>query len=120
MRWMTRRATCARPSWLAVGNRDPAAVTKVSTEMGVPESLRWVLPQMLARQSSQVMSKDAKEQASKQAPSAPAAAEEEEDAAADSTPPSGSPSNAPPPMSMMQVSEFGRSLPPEMMVGFRV
>ena len=47
-----RRRMCRL--WHAVAMRDPTLVRAVSSEMGVPESLRWVLPQLMARQTSHV------------------------------------------------------------------
>ena len=47
-----RRRMCRL--WYAVALRNPARVSAVSEEMGVPKSLRWVLPQLMARQTSNV------------------------------------------------------------------
>ena len=47
-----RRRMCRL--WHAVAMRDPSKVRETSEEMGVPPSLRWVLPQLMARQQSHV------------------------------------------------------------------
>jgi aarF domain-containing kinase len=47
-----RRRMCRL--WHAVAMRDPAKVRAVSEEMGVPKSLQWILPQLMARQTSNV------------------------------------------------------------------
>tara|TARA_B110000977_G_scaffold103030_1_gene134544 strand:+ start:572 stop:2584 length:2013 start_codon:yes stop_codon:yes gene_type:complete len=98
--------------WHAVAMRDPKSVRQTSEEMGVPPSLRWVLPQLMARQQSHV---------------APVGTEKErrgvvvdprsaEGAAARVD---GLIRGGRPPMTFDQVSEFGRSLPREMMIVMR-
>jgi|TARA_B110000967_G_scaffold200481_2_gene236330 aarF domain-containing kinase len=98
--------------WHAVAMRDPGAVLKTSEEMGVPPSLRWVLPQLMARQQSHV---------------APVGTEKERlgdvvdprSSQAASARVDGLIRGGKPPMTFDQVSEFGKSLPPEMMIVMR-
>ena len=108
-----RRRMCRM--WHAVAMRDPALVRAVSVEMGVPESLRWVLPQLMARQTSQVapIGTTKEREAAGRIQADPRSAE----AAAARV--DGIIRGGRPPMTIDQVSEFGRSLPREMMVVMR-
>ena len=107
-----RRRMCRM--WHAVAMRDPRSCA-VSVEMGVPESLRWVLPQLMARQTSQVapIGTTKEREAAGRIQADPRSAE----AAAARV--DGIIRGGRPPMTIDQVSEFGRSLPREMMVVMR-
>ena len=117
-----RRRMCRL--WHAVALRDPARVSDVSEEMGVPKHLRWVLPQLMARQTSNVSSNygggvngaaggsigNGNGNGGGGKRISVAAAAERVD---------GLIRGGRPPLSMDQVSEFGRALPREMMVVMR-
>ena len=105
-----RRRMCRL--WHAVAMRDPSKVRETSEEMGVPPSLRWVLPQLMARQQSHVAPVGT---AKERAGSVPDPRSEEGAAARVD----GLIRGGRPPMTMDQVSEFGKSLPREMMVVMR-
>ena len=89
--------------WHAVAMRNPGNVRAASEAMGVPRSLQWVLPQLMARQTSQVLGNTPRAVAT-------AAATARVD---------GLIRGGRPPMTMDQISEFGRALPREMMVVMR-
>ena len=105
-----RRRMCRL--WHAVAMRDPSKVRETSEEMGVPPSLRWVLPQLMARQQSHVAPVGT---AKERAGSVPDPRSVEGAAARVD----GLIRGGRPPMTMDQVSEFGRALPREMMVVMR-
>ena len=105
-----RRRMCRL--WHAVAMRDPSKVRETSEEMGVPPSLRWVLPQLMARQQSHVAPVGTAKERAGSVPDPRSA----EGAAARVD---GLIRGGRPPMTMDQVSEFGRSLPREMMVVMR-
>lgn len=105
-----RRRMCRL--WHAVAMRDPLKVRETSEEMGVPPSLRWVLPQLMARQQSHVSPVGTAKERAGSAPDPRSA----EGAAARVD---GLIRGGRPPMTMDQVSEFGRALPREMMVVMR-
>jgi aarF domain-containing kinase len=105
-----RRRMCRL--WHAVAMRDPSKVRETSEEMGVPPSLRWVLPQLMARQQSRV----APVGTEKERAGSTLDPRSEEGAAARVD---GLIRGGRPPMTMDQVSEFGRSLPREMMIVMR-
>jgi len=107
-----RRRMCRL--WHAVAMRDPTLVRAVSSEMGVPESLRWVLPQLMARQTSHVSPIGTNKERNEKGMPINARSKEAAAARVDGLIRGGRP-----PMSMDQVSEFGRSLPREMMVVMR-
>jgi aarF domain-containing kinase len=105
-----RRRMCRL--WHAVAMRDPSKVRETSEEMGVPPSLRWVLPQLMARQQSHVAPVGTAKERAGSVPDPRSA----EGAAARVD---GLIRGGRPPMTMDQVSEFGKSLPREMMVVMR-
>lgn len=107
-----RRRMCRL--WHAVAMRDPTLVRAVSSEMGVPESLRWVLPQLMARQTSHVSPIGTNKERNEKGMPINARSKEAAAARVDGLIRGGRP-----PMSMDQVSEFGKSLPREMMVVMR-
>ena len=107
-----RRRMCRL--WHAVAMRDPTLVRAVSSEMGVPESLRWVLPQLMARQTSHVSPIGTNKERNEKGMPINARSKEAAAARVDGLIRGGRP-----PMSMDQVSEFGKSLPREMMIVMR-
>ena len=105
--------------WHAVAMRDPAKVRAVSEEMGVPKSLQWILPQLMARQTSNVKPMGGGETGNADAPGDDPAAANPRSAEAAHARVDGLVRGGRPPLSMDQVSEFGRALPREMMIVMR-
>ena len=112
-----RRRMCRL--WHAVAMRDPAKVRAVSEEMGVPKSLQWILPQLMARQTSNVKPMGGGETGNADAPGGDPAATNPRSAEAAHARVDGLVRGGRPPLSMDQVSEFGRALPREMMIVMR-
>ena len=110
-----RRRMCRL--WYAVAMRDPERVGAVSEEMGVPKSLRWVLPQLMARQTSHVspITDQPNGGGANGTPRKNGRVSAQEAAARVD----GLVRGGRPPLTMDQVSEFGRALPREMMVVMR-
>jgi len=111
-----RRRMCRL--WHAVAMRDPAQVSAVSEEMGVPASLRWVLPQLMARQTSNVSPGAARPPGGGDSGGGGGGGGKVSAAAAAARV-DGLIRGGRPPLSWDQVSEFGRALPREMMVVMR-
>ena len=105
--------------WHAVAMRDPERVRGVSEEMGVPKSLQWILPQLMARQTSNVKPMGGGESGNADAPGGDPASANPRSAEAAQARVDGLVRGGRPPLSMDQVSEFGRALPREMMIVMR-